>query len=146
MGAMGRILVGIVAAVCLLSLAALEIVSERVRVEPVTAASPAYLADSEVWEEPGPSPAQLSRAVGIQRQTVLNVDPAARRFLSMTGTGQVLESEVSTTTVVVTENERAAGLAVLRPGDVIRVEAPHGPIQGIVVLRNGWPEEESLER
>ena len=146
MGAMGRILVGIVAAVCLLSLAALEIVSERVRVEPVTAASPAYLADSEVWEEPGPSPAQLSRAVGIQRQTVLNVDPAARRFLSLTGTGQVLESEVSTTTVVVTENERAAGLAVLRPGDVIRVEAPHGPIQRIVVLRNGWHEDESLER
>jgi hypothetical protein len=53
---------------------------------------------------------------------------------------------VSTTTVVVTENERAAGLAVLRPGDVIRVEAPHGPIQRIVVLRNGWHEEESLER
>jgi len=146
MGAMGRILVGIVAAVCLLSLAALEIVSERVRVEPVTAASPAYLADSEVWEVLGPSPVQLSRAVGIQRQTVLNVDPAARRFLSMTGTGQVLESEVSTTTVVVTENERAAGLAVLRPGDVIRVEAPHGPIQRIVVLRNGWHEDESLER
>jgi hypothetical protein len=146
MGAMGRILVGIVAAVCLLSLAALEIVSERVRVEPVTAASPAYLADSEVWEVLGPSPVQLSRAVGIQRQTVLNVDPAARRFLSLTGTGQVLESEVSTTTVVVTENERAAGLAVLRPGDVIRVEAPHGPIQRIVVLRNGWHEDESLER
>ena len=146
MGAMGRIVVGIAAAVCLLSLAALEVVSERVRVEPVTTASPAYLADSEVWEEPGPSPARLSGAVGMQRQTVLNVDPAARRFLSLTGTGQVLESEVSTTTVVVTENERAAGLAGLRPGDVIRVEAPHGRIQGIVVLRNGWREEESLER
>ena len=146
MNAMGRILAGIVVAVCLLGLAVLEVVSERVRVEPVTTASPAYLADSEIWEEPGPSPARLSGAVGMQRQTVLNVDPAARRFLSLTGTGQVLESEVSTTTVVVTENERAAGLAGLRPGDVIRVEAPHGRIQRIVVLRNGWREEESLER
>jgi len=138
MNAMGRILAGIVVAVCLLGLAVLEVVSERVRVEPVTTvASPAYLADTEVWEEPGPSPAQLTAAVGMQRQTVLNVDPAARRFLSLTGTGEVLESEVSTTTVVETGNERAAGLGVLRPGDVIRVEAPHGRIQRIVVLRSG---------
>jgi len=147
MSAIGRIPVGIVVAVCLLGLAVLEVVSERVRVDPATTvASPAYLADSEVWEEPGPSPAQLTAAVGMQRQTVLNVDPAARRFLSLTGTGQVLESEVSTTTVVETGNERAAGLAVLRPGDVIRVEAPEGRIQRIVVLRSGRQEEESPER
>ena len=138
MSAIGRIPVGIVVAVCLLGLAVLEVVSERVRVDPATTvASPAYLADSEVWEEPGPRPAQPTAAVGMQRQTVLNVDPAARRFLSLTGTGQVLESEVSTTTVVETGNERAAGLAVLRPGDVIRVEAPEGRIQRIVVLRSG---------
>jgi hypothetical protein len=36
MNAMGRILAGIVVAVCLLGLAVLEVVSERVRVEPVT--------------------------------------------------------------------------------------------------------------
>lgn len=48
MGAAGRILLGIVLAACLLGLAVLEVVSERVRVEPVSATEPS--ADSEVWE------------------------------------------------------------------------------------------------
>lgn len=48
MGATGRILWGIVVGVCLLGLAVLEVMSERVRVDPaITTASPAYLADSE---------------------------------------------------------------------------------------------------
>jgi hypothetical protein len=48
MGAAGRILLGIVLTACLLGLAVLEVVSERVRVEPVSATEPS--ADSEVWE------------------------------------------------------------------------------------------------
>ncbi|MGH7317865.1 MAG: hypothetical protein ACREJS_16585 [Candidatus Rokuibacteriota bacterium] len=143
----GRVFSGIVVAVCLLSIAALEVVTERIPPSGVgMEASPAHLADSEIWEEPGPSPSQLTASVQAGRQTVLNVDPAARQFLSVTGAGQVLLSEVSKATVVVTEDEQATGLALLRPGDVITVEAPQGQIQRIVVLRNGRMEEENPER
>jgi hypothetical protein len=153
----GRVLIGSVVAACLLGIGALEVLSERVRVDLASTtaqraldggpnSSPAYLADMEVWEEPGPSPAQLSGAVQMGRQTVVNVDPAARRFLSLNGTGQVRVSEVSKGTLVVTEETQGAGLALLKPGDVIRVEAPHGQIQRIVVLRRGWQELESPEK
>jgi hypothetical protein len=92
----GRVLIGSVVAACLLGIGALEVLSERVRVDLASTtaqraldgrpnSSPAYLADMEVWEEPGPSPAQLSGAVQMGRQTVVNVDPAARRFLSLNG-------------------------------------------------------------
>ena len=152
-----RVLIGIVVAACLLGIGALEVLSERVRVDLASTtpqrapdgrpdSSPAHLADLEFREEPGPSPAELSGAVQMGRQTVLNVDPAARRFLSITGTGQVRESEVSKGTLVVTEETQGAGLALLKPGDVIRVEAPRGQIQRIVVLRRGWQELESPEK
>ncbi len=152
-----RVLIGSVVAACVLGIGALEVVSERVHVDPSSpsaqrapggesASSPAYVADLEFREEPGPSAARLSTAVQTARDTVLNVDPAARRFLSVTGTGQVRVSEVSKGTPVVTEETQGAGLAQLKPGDVIRVEAPHGPIQRIVVLRRGWQELESPEK
>ena len=67
-------------------------------------------------------------------------------FLSVTGTGQVRLSEVSKGTLVVTEEAQAASLALLKPGDVIRAESPHGQIQRIVVLRRGWQELESPEK
>ncbi len=152
-----RVLIGIVVAACLLGIGALEVLSERVRVDLASTtahrapdggsdSAPAYLADLQIREEPGPSPAQLSGTVQMGRQTVLNVDPTARRFLSLTGTGQVREAEVSKGTLVVTEEAQGAGLALLKPGDVIRVEAPHGQIQKIVVLRRGWQELESPEK
>ena len=152
-----RVLVGIVVVAGLLGIGALEVVSERVRVDPASTAvhrapvgrsdsSPAYLADFEVREEPGPSPAHLSGSVQTGRQTVLNVDPAGRRFLSLTGTGQVRVSEVGKGALVVTEETQGAGLGLLKPGDVIRVDAPHGQIQKIVVLRRGWRELESPEK
>jgi hypothetical protein len=152
-----RVLIGIVVTAGLLGIGALEVLSERVRVEPASTtaqrapeggpdSSPAHLADFDVREEPGPSPAQLSGAVQMGRQTVLNVDPAARRFLSVTGTGQVRVSEVNRGTLVLTEETQGAGLALLKPGDVIRVEPRHGQIQRIVVLRRGWQELESPEK
>jgi len=151
-----RVLIGSVIAAFLLGIGALEVVSERVRVDPAftTAdrepagepdSSPAHVAELEFQDEPGPSPAQLGGAVQAGRHTVLNVDPAARRFLSLTGSGQVRESEVSRDTLVVTEETQGAGLTLLRPGDVIRVEAPQGQIQRIVVLRRGGLELESPE-
>jgi len=152
-----RVLIGIVVTAGLVSIGALEVLSERVRVEPASTtaqrapeggpdSSPAYLADFDVREEPGPSPAQLSGAVQMGRQTVLNVDPAARRVVSVTGTGQVRVSEVNRGTLVLTEETQGAGLALLKPGDVIRVEPRHGQIQRIVVLRRGWQELESPEK
>lgn len=152
-----RVLVAVVIAACLLAIGALEVVSERVRVDPASTttqrtpaerpdSSPAYVTDFEVREEPGPSPAQLSGTVQTSRQTVLNVDPAGRRFLALTGTGQVRVSEVSEGALVVTEETQGAELALLRPGDVVKVEAPHGEIQRIVVLRRGWQEQESPEQ
>jgi hypothetical protein len=152
-----RVLIGIVVTAGLVGIGALEVLSERVRVEPVSTtaqrapeggpdSSSAYLADFDVREEPGPSPAQLSGAVQMGRQTVLNVDPAARRFLSVTGTGQVRVSEVNRGTLVLTEETQGGGLALLKPGDVIRVEPRHGQIQRIVVLRRGWQELESPEK
>jgi len=47
---------------------------------------------------------------------------------------------------VLTEETQGAGLALLKPGDVIRVEPPNGQIQRIVVLRRGWQELESPEK
>jgi hypothetical protein len=151
-----RVLVGIVAGACLLGIGALEVLSERVRVDPASTSaqrapdgrpdSSGYLADSEVWEDPSSSPAQPSEAVQTGRQTVLNVDPTARRVLSLTGTGQVRVSEVSKGALVVTEETQGASLALLKPGDIIRVEAPHGQIHKIVVLGHGWQELESPEK
>jgi len=152
-----RVLIGIVVTAGLVGIGALEVLSERVRVEPTSTtaqrapeggpdSSPAYLADFDVREEPGPSPAQLTGAVQMGRQTVLNVDPAARRVVSVTGTGQVRVSEVNRGTLVLTEETQGAGLALLKPGDVIRVEPRHGQIQRIVVLRRGWQELESPEK
>jgi hypothetical protein len=152
-----RVLIGIVVTAGLVGIGALEVLSERVRVEPASTtaqgapeggpdSSPAYLADFDLREEPGPSPAQLSGAVQMGRQTVLNVDPAARRVISVTGTGQVRVSEVNRGTLVLTEETQGAGLALLKPGDVIRVEPRHGQIQRIVVLRRGWQELESPEK
>jgi hypothetical protein len=152
-----RVLIGIVVTAGLLGIGALEVLSERVRVDPVSTtsqrapeggpeSSPAYLADFDVREEVGPSSAPLSGALQMGRQTVLNVDPAGRRFLSVTGTGQVRVSEVNRGALVLTEETQGAGLALLKPGDVIRVEPAHGQIQRIVVLRRGWQELESPER
>ena len=149
-----RVLVGSVIVAGLLGIGALEVVSERLP-SPVVRGGvpasepdspPAYVADLEFREEPTPSPTRMSGAVQMGRNTVLSVDPAARRFRSLTSTGHVRVSHVSKGTLVVTEEAQAAGLALLMPGDVSRVEAPHGPIQRIVVVRRGWQELESPEK
>lgn len=148
-----RVLIGSVIAACVLGIGALEVVSERVHVDPGSTvgqgaadASSPQVADLEFREEAGPSPAEMSRAVQMGRDTVLNVDPSARRVLSVTGTGQVRVSDVSKSATVVTEETQGANLSLLKPGDVIRVEAPRGQIQRIVVLRRGGQELESPEK
>ena len=149
-----KVLVGSVMVAGLLGLGALEVVSERLP-SPVVGGGvpagepgspPAYVPDLEFREEPSPSPTQMSGAVQMGRDTVLSVDPAARRFRALTGTGHVRVSDVSKGTLVVTEEAQAGGLGLLMPGDVIRVEAPHGQVHRIVVLRRGWQELESPEK
>lgn len=147
-----RVLVVSVVVAGLLGLGALEVVSERLPSPAVLGAvpagepdsPPAHVADLEFREEPSPSPTQMSAAVQMGRN--LSVDPAARQFRSLTGTAHVRVLDVSKGTLVVTEEAQAAGLAVLRPGDVIRVEAPPGQIKRIVVLRRGWQELENPEK
>ena len=150
-----RVLIGSVIAACLLGVAALEVVSERVRVDlsevqavrvGMPDSAPVSVAELEFREEPGPSPSQLTGALQSGPHTVLNVDPGARRVLALTGTGQVSVSEVDREVRVVTDETQDAGLALLKPGDVIRVEAHAGHIQKIVVLRRGWQELESPEQ
>lgn len=148
-----RVLIAGVIAACLLGVAALEVVSERVRVDLSSTAVQGVLdstsvpgAESEFREEPGQSPSRLTGALQAGRPTVLNVDPDARRVLSLTGTGQLSVSEVSTGAPVVTDESQGAGLALLKPGDIVQVEAPHEQIQKIVVLRHGWRELERSEK
>jgi len=52
---------------------------------------------------------------------------------------------VSNEAVVVTEGRRAADLAALKPGDVIRIEPSYGQIQRIIVLRPAWRKMTSPE-
>jgi hypothetical protein len=47
---------------------------------------------------------------------------------------------------VVTEDSAAGSLALLKPGDVVRIEPMSGPVHRIVVLRHGWQEVESPEK
>ena len=135
-----RVLIGSVIAACVLGIGALEVVSERVHVDPGSTVGQGA-ADAS-----SPQVAEMSRAVQMGRDTVLNVDPSARRVLSVTGTGQVRVSDVSKSATVVTEETQGANLSLLKPGDVIRVEAPRGQIQRIVVLRRGGQELESPEK
>jgi hypothetical protein len=148
-----RVLIAGVIAACLLGVAALEVVSERVRVDLSSTAVQGVLdstavprADLEFREEPDQAPSHLTGALQAGRHTVLNVDPDSRRALSPTGTSQVSASEAGKGAPVVTDEAQGAGLALLKPGDIVKVEAPHEQILKIVVLRSGWGELERPEK
>jgi hypothetical protein len=157
----GRILVGIAVAMCLLGVGVLEVLSERgpsravpvqprvgdVRTEPwgeFGRATPALTADADA-SEPGASRG-LTGAVQQRRLTVLEVNEGARRLVSLTGTGRVLVTDLGRDPFVVTEDSAAGSLALLKPGDVVRIEPMSGPVHRIVVLRHGWQEMESPEK
>lgn len=148
-----RVLIAGVIAACLLGAAALEVVSERVRVDLSSTAVQGVLdstsapsVELEFREEPVQGPSRLTGALQAGRHTVLNGDPDAQRVPSLAGTGQVSVSDVSKGAPVVTEAAQGAGLAPLTPGDIVKVEAPHDQIQKIVVLRHGWRELERWEK
>jgi hypothetical protein len=73
------------------------------------------------------------------------VDENARCLLALNATGRVLVTDVSSGAQVVTEDRKATALALLKPGDVIRVEPASGRVQRIVVLEHAWREMASPE-
>jgi hypothetical protein len=52
---------------------------------------------------------------------------------------------VSSGAQVVTEDRKTTALALLKPGDVIRVEPASGRVRRIVVLEHAWREMASPE-
>ena len=152
----GRVLLGIAVVACLLGLGALEVVSQRVRVDTVAATAVrsegvrpepsgdalALHHDDLLALEADPAVNAESPASGVARTRtgliVLEIDEKDRRLSSLTARGRVLMTEVSNEAVVVTEGRRVADLAALKPGDVIRIEPANGQIQRIVVLRPAW--------
>src|ERR1700730_4539205 len=143
----GRILVGIAVAMCLLGVGALEVLSERgesrvfpepsrigeVRPEPwgeFGRVDPALTADADVST---PAASQgMTGAVQHRRLTILEANGRARHPIPLPGAACVF-----------TEDGGAGSLALLKPGDVVRIEPMSGRTQRIVVLRHGWQELES---
>ncbi len=154
----GRVLVGIAIAGCLLGLGVLEVLSQRVRVDPPATTAVrsggvrpepsgdvlALHHDDLLGLEADPVVSAEAPAAGVARTRtrliVLEIDEKDRRLSSLTARGRVLMTEVSNEAVVVSEGRRVADLAALKPGDVIRIEPASGQIQRIVVLRPAWRE------
>lgn len=151
----GRVLLGIAVVACLLGLGALEVVSQRVRVDTVAATAVrsegvrpepsgdalALHHDDLLGLEADPANSEAPASGAARTRTgliVLEIDGKDRRLSSLTARGRVLMTEVSNEAVVVTEGRRVADLAALKPGDVIRIEPANGQIQRIVVLRPAW--------
>jgi hypothetical protein len=164
----GRVLAGSVVVVILLALGSLEVFSGRVRVDQSSPTVPTpgddrtaprqdfliqqgdllnlELGPPADWEAGPGIPQNLTKAVQTGRLTVLEVDKEAQRLVSVNGLGRVRVAEVSNEAVVVTEDKKAADLASLTVGDLIRVEPSDGRIQRIVVLRHAWHETGSPEQ
>ena len=154
----GRITVVIAVVVCLLAVGALEVLSQRVRVN-VALTTPrssdgirpepswdvlvaphdilSLEADQSADEGGGPA-LGLSRAVQAGRLTVLEVNEKDRWLLSVNGRGRILTTVVS--------QEAAPALSHLKRGDVIKVDPPRGQAERIVVLRQAWEEMTSPEQ
>lgn len=155
-GTTGRVLMALAVAVCLLGIGVLEVLSERVQIDraftttlrpSVTGPEPAWdaLASAE-GSDPTLDASHPTMPLPTGRVTVLTVDEKARRLLSMNDTGRVVVSDLSNAAVVVTEDRKSGPLALVKPGDVVRIEPPAGQIQKIVLLRHGWEAIESPER
>jgi hypothetical protein len=155
----GRVLIGLAVAMCLLGVGVLEVLSERgpshrapstpvrpvdERWEPSLEAGDAAAAQVDEW---APSASEgLTGSLQQRRLTVLEVNEKARRLVSRNGAGRVLVTELARDPFVVTEDSRAGSLALLKPGDVVRIDPVNGQARLIVVLRHGWQEAESPEK
>ncbi len=165
---LSRVLIGVGVLVFVLGIGTLEVLSQRVRVDPAaTAHRAAGGAPEPSWDSLAPRDDLLSLdadratdseaptlevdgarkgAAQVGRLTVLEVNQKDRRLLSLNARGRVLAAEVSNEAVVITEDRKAADLGLVKPGDIVRVEASQGQIHKIVVLRAAWQEITSQER
>ena len=159
-----QVLAGSSAVVVLLGLGVLELVSHRAPVDAFSRtdsipgserATPGALLKQELgppadWDPAGsavaPDHKSLTAAIQTGRMTVLKVNREANQIVSLNSEGRVRVTTVSNKTVVVTEDKKAADLALLNAGDLIQVEPRDGQIQRILVLRRAWQETTSPEQ
>ena len=159
-----RVLAGSSVAVILLAFGALELVSHRAPVDAFSRtvsnpaserATPGALLNQELgppadWETFESAVAQdhknLTAAIQTGRMTVLKVNRGANQIVSLNSEGKVRVTTVSNKTLVVTEDKKAADLALLNTGDLIQVEPRDGQVQRIRVLRRAWQETTSPEQ
>jgi hypothetical protein len=158
----GRVLIGLAVAMCLLGVGILEVLSARApNVRTLsTPPPPAEVRSEPSWEAADaaavpPAEAELlaqgaagglTGAVQQGRLTVLEVHEAARRLVALNAAGHVLVTELGRDPFVVTEDRGPSPLALLQPGDVVRIDPVNGQARRIVVLRHGWQEAESPEK
>jgi hypothetical protein len=152
----GRVLIAFAAAVCLVALGGLEMLTERAGMDraAVSALRPGVVERDPVWdtiapaEAPNPAldTAHLTMAGQGGRMTVLDVDEKAGRLVAVSGSGRVLESEVDRRTVVVNEGKPVGRVALLQAGDVIRFEPATGQVRTIVLLRQAGRQLESPDQ
>jgi hypothetical protein len=161
---LGRILLAVAVAACLLGVGVLEVLSERAPRERVLPTLPKVgdlrSEETEPWWESGEAVSgqaldaalaapegALTRGPQSRPLTVLEVDESARRLVSVSGGGQVLITNLGRNASVVSEERPAASLGSLRPGDVVRIEPAGGHDHRVVVLRHAWQQGEGeIER
>ena len=95
----------------------------------------------------GPTFAQsLTDLVQTHRMTVLEVKKDAGQIYCLAADGlRVVTFPNGNTPLVVTDTEQRADLGLLKPGDLIKVEAKDGQVSKIIVLRRGADETASPE-
>jgi hypothetical protein len=79
------------------------------------------------------------------RLVVVGVDVATRRVRVKSEAEACTDLSCSERTLVVTDEGSATNLAVLNPGDIVRVEEASGRPERIVVVRRAWEELTSPE-
>jgi hypothetical protein len=87
----------------------------------------------------------LSELIQQSRLTIVAVDKS-RGGLRVRGAGDVCtDLSCSERAVVQTDEETKAGLDLLNPGDIVKIEPATGPAEKIIVVRRAWEEIASPE-
>jgi hypothetical protein len=79
------------------------------------------------------------------RVVIVAVDPDSRRVRVKGEADACTDLSCSERTLVVTDEGAAASLAVLNPGDIVRIDESSGRPERIVVVRRVWEELTSPE-
>lgn len=79
------------------------------------------------------------------RLIVVSVDPSTRRLRLKDAADACTDLSCSERTVVVTDEDSAAGLGALNPGDIVKLDGEQGRPERIVVVRRVWEELASPE-